>query len=534
MMPSRKIVQTSGEKGGSSLGAESEAVDERKRAAHDAGRPQAVAAQHNRGRLTARERVERLVDLGSFRELGILARSVSASAAPEIDDAADGVIVGRGMVQGRPVVVVSYDFTVLGGSMGRTNDEKFSRARNVAIRYGIPLLMLLEGGGARVQERMGSTTAKGHERFSDLALLSGWAPIVCGIMGHTYAGHANLAALADFVVMVRNSSLGIAGPRLVEAATGEKATLDELGGPRLHAEKVGSVELAVDTEAEALDAMRTYLSYLPGNATELPRDEPYRSPDDGEMLPDTVLALIPDSETQAYDMQRLVDMVLDADSKFELKPRFARNVITAFGRIGGKSVGLIANNPMFLAGILDTPSSDKMSRFINVCDCFNLPLIFLVDVPGYIVGTRAEETGIVRHSMKPLWELGQSTVPILTVIVRKAYGLAYHTMGGAEFHPEVFVAWPSARISPMGAAGAVNVIYGKEGSNRTDDERKRMYERLKELEKPWDAAEAMKIDDIIDPRETRSLLLEGLAFVGGQPVHARRSIPLKKRGISPL
>jgi len=251
-------------------------------------------------------------------------------------------------------------------------------------------------------------------------------------------------------------------------------------------------------------------------------------------LPDSVLRLLPDSENQAYDMQKLVDLVLDRGSKFELKPRFARNVITCFGRIGGQSVGVVANNPMFLGGVLDTPSSDKMSRFINICDCFNVPLIFLVDVPGYMVGTRAEETGIVRHSMKPLWELGQSTVPVLTVIVRKAYGLAYHTMGGAEFMPEVFVAWPTGRISPMGAAGAVNIIYGKEGSGRTPEERRRLSEQMVELEKPWGAATEMKIDDIIDPRETRAILMDTLTLVRNQAPHARRHIPPKKRGISPL
>jgi propionyl-CoA carboxylase beta chain len=509
-----------------------EDVAARKRAVLDDARQDALEGQRSRGKLTARERVERLVDPGSFSELGQLAHPrsdaplMSGVAAP-----ADGIVVGRALVDGRPVVVVSYDFTVLGGSMGRINDEKFSRARQISLRNGIPLIMFLEGGGARINERMGSTTIRGHERFSDLGLLSGWAPIICGIVGPTYAGHANLAALSDYAIMVKGASLGLAGPRLVEAATGEVTTTEELGGSELHARRLGSIEREVATEDELIREIRRYLALMPLNAKHKPPRAQYERQGD-ETLPETVLELVPESATRAYDMRRLVRLLLDADSEVEVKPAFARNVVTSFGRIGGHVVGVVANNPQFVAGALDTNASDKMARFINICDCFNIPLVVLSDVPGYLVGTAAEQTNIVRHSMRPLWELGQVTVPILTIVVRKAYGLAYHTMGGAEFHPELMVCWPTAQVSPMGAEGAVNVIYGKSGTvPRSDWDA--LVRKFKELERPILAAEEFKIDDIIDPRDTRRVLLDTLDFIVDADHHSGHWRPPKKRGVAP-
>lgn len=510
-----------------------EDVTARKAAVLDAARPDAVAAQHGRGRWTARERIDALLDPGTFAEIGQLAAPTGAGELMQgVDAPADGVVVGRGLVDGRPVVVVSYDFTVLGGSMGHVNDEKFSRARHVALRNGIPLIIFAEGAGARINERMGSTTIRGHERFSDLSLLSGWVPVVCGVAGPAFAGHANLVALSDFCVMTKGSALGLAGPRLVEAATGERVSAEEMGGSALHATELGSVELEVPDEAELVDAIKRYLSYLPTNASQpLPRHS--YAPAATERLSDRVLRLMPDNPNTAYDMRRLVRTVLDPDSDFELKPTHARNVITSFGRLGGHPVGVIANNPMFLAGALDTPASDKMARFINVCDAYGLPLVFLADVPGYLVGSAAERTNIARHSMRPLWELGQSTVPILTVVVRKAYGLAYHTMGGAEFHPELMACWPTAAVSPMGADGATNVIYGNR--EQTDaDRRAEVLNQFRELEHPIHAARHAKIDDIIDPRDTRKALLATLQHLALGDHHTGHWRPPKKRGISPV
>lgn len=506
-------------------------IREAKEEVLDAARPHAVAQQRKYRKLTARERIDRLADPGSFREIGALARAESDSplmAGAEVT--ADGIVIGRITISGRPAVVVSYDFTVLGASMGRVNDEKFARARQISLRNGIPLVMFVEGGGARINERMGSTTMRGHERFSDLSLLSGWAPIVSAVVGPTYAGHANLVALSDFTVMVRGSSMGMAGPRLVEKATGEKVTAEELGGSDLHARVLGSVELEVDGEDAAVEAIRTYLGYFPLNAGERPPREPYEPGD--ELLPESVYELIPDNPNRAYDMHRVLRLLVDDGSCFELKPRFARNLVTALARIGGHAVGVIANNPMFLAGTLDTPASDKMARFVNVCDAFGIPLLILCDVPGYLVGTAAEKTNIVRHSMRPLWELGQVTVPLMTVVVRKAYGLAYHTMGGAEFHPELMVCWPSAQVSPMGAEGAVNVLLGTR-PDVTQQERDDLVERFKRLERPMIAARAFKVDDVIDPRATREEILAILDAISGRSPHSGHWRPPKKRGIAP-
>jgi acetyl-CoA carboxylase carboxyltransferase component len=393
------------------------------------------------------------------------------------------------------------------------------------------LVMLVEGSGARINERMGSGTIKGHERFSDLSLLSGWAPVVAGVSGRAFAGHANLIALSDFCVMTKGSSAGLAGPRLVEMATGERLTPEEIGDSTEHAGRLGSVELEVDDDEAMLAAIREYLSYLPTNCrTPSPR---HPAPAEDDRLPDSVLTLVPDAPNRAYDMRRLVRMVLDNGQYMELKPTHARNVITCLGRLGGAPVGVVANNPMFLAGAIDTPGSHKMARFINLCDCFELPLVFLADVPGYLVGKASESSGIVRASMRPLWELGQATVPILTVVVRKAFGLAYHTMGGAEFHPELLVCWPGAQISPMGAEGAANVILGSRES--VDPERfAALVAEFKRLEDPVRSAESAKIDDVIDPRDTRQALRSKLDFLQRTTYDSGHWRPPKKRGIAPI
>lgn len=496
----------------------------------DAAREAAVAAQRRRGSWTARKRVDTFLDPGTFSELGQLARPEGEDPFSDVSRGpGDGIVIGTGRVAGRPVVVVSYDFTVEGGSMGRTNDEKFARARQISLRTGVPLVMFVEGGGARITERMGSTTIRGHERFSDLGLQSGWAPILCGVVGHTYAGHANLVALSDYVVMTRSASLGLAGPRLVAAATGEAVSTDDFGS-ELHAKRLGSIDHQVDSEEELIAHLRRYLEYMPLNSARPAPRHDFTAGD--ERLDDRVLTLVPASQQRAYDMRKLVRMVLDDDSGFELKPQFASNLLTSLGRIGGHTVGVIANNPQFLAGVLDGNASDKMSRFINLCDAFNIPLIWLVDVPGYIVGTAAERGNLFRRSMRPLWELSQSTVPICTVVVRKAFGLAYHTMGGAEFHPALMVCWPSARVSPMGAEGAVSILHGKD-PDASPDHQADLIAHYKRLEEPAVAAATFKIDDVIDPRDTRASILNTLDFVAETGHSSGHWRPPKKRGISP-
>jgi acetyl-CoA carboxylase carboxyltransferase component len=498
----------------------------------DAARPQAVAQQHAAGRLTARERVALLFDAGGFEELGALARSRHAAQ----DDPArgDGLVVAVGSIDGRRAVCAAYDFTYRGGSFGLVNDEKLSRARKLSIDHGLPLVMLLEGGGARVQERMGAIAARSADRFADLATLSGWAPIVSAVLGPSFAGHANLAGMSDFVVMTAGASLGVAGPRLVAAATGEALSLEDLGA-EVHATRTGVIDARCADDAEAIALLKRYLSYLPSNASHSPPRTPPDGPDTAcARLPDSVLALVPDSDSRAYPMIRLLEAVLDPGSIMELRREHGRNLITAFARLDGYPVGVVANEPRHLGGVLDVPSSAKFARFVSLCDAFGLPLVFFVDTPGYLVGKAVELSGIVRHSVRPLFELGNSTVPILTVIVRKAYGLAFHAMGHAEFDPDLLVAWPSAQISPMGIEGAVDIAFRRQIREAADpaDERARLVDAMREGSRPIHAAQEMRIDDVIDPRDTRAVLVRGLRRALERHCGGRRRPP-KKHGIPP-
>jgi acetyl-CoA carboxylase carboxyltransferase component len=502
----------------------------------DESRADAVAGQRRRGKLTARERIALLCDPGSFVELGILGHHQGETAFMQgRKGPGDGVVVGHGLVDGRPVCCASYDFTFLGGSMGTVNDHKMARVRKMAIEYGYPLVFFCEGGGARVQERMGSKATKGHDRFADLAVLSGWAPIVAAVVGPTYAGHANLAGIADYVPMVEGASMGMAGPKLVEMATGEKLDMTALGA-EVHCARTGMADRRYAGEPELIESIRRFLAYFPGHAGEAPpigpRPEP---PAVVDRIGDELLDLIPDSPMRAYAMHRVIELVFDRGSLFELKPEFARNLITTLARLDGHPVGVIANNPMVRAGTLDSPSSDKMAHFISLCDAFDLPLVFLVDVPGYMVGLEAELAGIVRRAMKPIYELGQATVPRLTVLVRKAYGLAYHAMGAAEFQPDLLVAWPTAEVSPMGPEGAVNLVYGEELRRAADPKAEfaRLVEVFRALGGPLKPAQEMRLDDVIDPRDTRRVLAQALALARGRPRHFRARPP-KKHGVAPV
>lgn len=510
-----------------------EQLERDRRMALDEGRPAAVQQQHARGKLTARERIECLFDRGSFSEIGALARSrhVDPAANP---DRGDGLVIGDGLVEGRRVACAAYDFTYIGGSFGLVNDEKLSRVRKLAIDHGIPLVMLLEGGGARVQERMGAVAAKSADRFAGLATLSGWAPIVSAVVGPSFAGHANLAGMSDFVVMTNDASLGVAGPKLVQAATGEKFSLEDLRA-EVQAAPTGAIDQRCDTDLEAIETIKRFLSYLPSNALQrAPRAS--SAPPDAKTsrLGDEILEMLPESDRRPYRMKHLLEAVLDSGSLMELRPEYGRSLITAFGRLDGHAVGILANNPMVLSGALDVPAAAKMSRMIALCDAFSLPLLFFVDTPGFVVGRDVELSGIVRHAVRPLYELGNATAPILTVIIRKAYGLAFHAMGHAEFEPELVVAWPSAQISPMGIEGAVDVAYAKEIGSATDPaaERARLIEHMRELSRGVHAAQDMRIDDVIDPRDTRAVLARGLERAMLQHGSGRRRPP-KKHGVPP-
>lgn len=506
-------------------------LDRERLQACDSSRPDAVDRQHARGKLTARERVERLFDPGTFTEIGALVRSGHVDPV-QYPARSDGLVIGDGLVAGRRVCCAAYDFTYFGGSFGLKNDDKLSRIRKLAIDHGMPLVMLLEGGGARVQERMGAVAARSADRFADLATLSGWAPIASAVLGPCYAGHANLAGMSDFVVMSAEASLGVAGPKLVEAATGEKCSLEDLRA-EVHATRTGVIDMRCETDEQAITAIKKFLGYLPSNALEPPpRAAALGATND--LLADEILDVIPESESRAYQMRRVLELVLDPDSLFEIRPEYGRNMITSLARLDGFSVGVIANNPAVQAGAMDLAASAKMGRFVSFCDAFGIPLLFFVDTPGYMVGKSVELAGIVRHAVRPLYELGNSSVPIFTVIVRKAYGLAFHAMGHAEFHPDLLVAWPTARISPMGIEGAVDIVYGERIRAAADprQERAHLTSHMLELSRPLHAAQDMRIDDVIDPRETRRVLARALHRAQSRHDSGRRSPP-KKHGIPP-
>jgi propionyl-CoA carboxylase beta chain len=510
-------------------------VEEARGAVMDAGRPDAVARQHKRGQLTARERIAKFFDDGTFREQGALVQSAQET---EVDAGlvapADGVIVGSGYVAGRAVAVTASDSTVVGGSGGTIGGQKQGRVIRLAVQQGTPLVRLLEGGGHRIQEGLDARHfAAAAGNFQTLCDASGWIPMAAGIFGPGFAGPSNHAAMSDFVVMVRGrATLGVAGPALVKAATGEDIDKEDLGGAKVQVDQYGIADLAVDTEEECLEAIRQFLSYLPSNAGLPP---PSVTPQDTrDRQCEELLDIVPLDRRSAYDMRRVIEVVADPGSVFEIKPTFARNLITAFARLNGKPVGILANNPKQLAGTINAAACEKGSHFIEMCDAFGLPLIYLVDVPGFLIGTAAEKSGLARRSAKLIHALGGATVPRVSVVLRKGYGLGYYAMcGGRLFEPDGCVAWPTAEICAMSVEGAVDVVYKKEYEKAADPKasRNELIEDFRSRLGPLRAAEHFGIDDGIDPAFTRQYLIETLAKA---PARRERRGPPKHRSIAPI
>lgn len=471
------------------------------RASHDDdARPDAIAKQHARGRLSARERVTLLLDADSFVEYGMLARP----AHPELDGPADGIVVGVGALRGRPLVAVSYDYTVLGASQGHVSHLKIDRVFELAEAHGWPVAIFSEGGGARAQE-LGFGFGRSARTFVSLARLSGHVPRVCAVVGPAFAGHANLAGLCDFVVATNTATMGMAGPPLVEAATGERLRPEEIGPIALHSE-VGAVDLVVESDAEATAALQHYLAYFEGRAPAVASPTPA----------DVIRRLVPENPRQAYDVRKVVTALADADSVMELRPAFARNAVTALVRIDGRPVGVIASQPMVMAGAIDAAASDKIARFISLCDAFALPLLFLVDTPGFMVGRAAEQTALVRHSARVLHAVAHATTPVLTVVLRKAYGLGYYALGSPPFDPALVLAWPTAEYGGMGLEGAANILHREEidTAEAPRDVRRLHTDRLRESHTARVAAAKFRVDDLVDPAETRSILTRTLAALG--------------------
>lgn len=510
-------------------------IEAARRLRTDAARADAIARQHALGKMSARERLAELLDPDSLEETGALVEPGRHSVDTEdLVAPGDGVVAGFGRIAARPVGVIAFDFTIVGGSNGENGEWKILRVLEQCERQGMALVMLLDGGGHRIQEGLDSRHfARGTTVFQRFANLSGWIPMVAAIMGPGFAGPSNFAALADFVVMVEGTStMGIAGPALVRAATGQALTKDELGSAAIQATAAGICDLAAPDDRAALAAIRRFLSFLPSNAGQ---PAPMAPPQPATPGAEAALAtLVPANPRRAYDMRKLVAGIADDGSVMELRPTHACNILTVLARIDGRPVGIVANQPLHMGGALTTPACEKGAHFVSLCDAFGLPLVYLVDVPGFLVGPSAEATGLARRSGRLLFELGQATVPRASVVVRKGYGLAYIAMGGGRsFGAELCVAWPGAEICAMSVEGAVDVAYRRKLDAAPDPAAARasLIGRFRAQLGPLKAAEAYGIDDVIDPVSTRAALARAFARA---PARRPPHNPRRLHAISPI
>ena len=512
-----------------------EDLEERRAKISLGGGEQKIAKQHERDKLTARERIRLLIDAGTFTELGIHGRPHSSQRAMDgVDAPADGVITGYGKVDGRLAAVCAYDFTVMAGSMGMTGEFKVTRLRELALTKRMPFIWLLDSAGARVQEAAGAMFAGSGHLFREEVVMSGVIPQVAALMGPCAAGTAYIPGLADFVPMVKGrGSMALAGPHLVKAAIGEDVTQEELGGSRVHTRKSGVGDMEVADDEECIDQIKAYLSFMPQNCEERP---PLRAGGPGsdpiDRRAEELLDVLPESNRKPYDMYEVIRAIVDDGEYFDMKGQWAKTIITCFARFGGRPAGIVANQPKQLGGILDNNSADKAARFVNLCNAFGIPLVFLMDVPGFMVGTKVEAEGIIRHGAKMLYAVANATVPKITVITRKAYGAGYYVMNGRAYEPDLIVAWPSAEISVMGAEGVVEIAFRKQVDEAEDPDAKKaeLIEGFRKIFDVYIAAGNDLIDDVIDPRETRETICRGLEMSAGKKVER----PWKRHGVVPV
>jgi len=496
------------------------------------GGQERIDVQHKRGRLTARERIDLLVDRGSFREMDAFAVHRTNDFGLETQKfIGDSVITGWGTIDGRLVYVFSQDFTVFGGSLGEVHAEKICKILDMALKNGAPVIGLNDSGGARIQE--GVVSLGGYaDIFLRNTLASGVIPQISAIMGPCAGGAVYSPALTDFIFMVRNSSyMFVTGPDVVKAVTHEEVNFEELGGADVHSEVSGVCHVASDSEEDTFFKIRKLLSYLPQNNLE---DPPFlQANDDPLRMAPELDSIIPLDPSKPYDMKNIIRLVLDDGQFFEIHENYAMNIVVGFGRLGGHSVGIIANQPAVLAGVLDINSSEKAARFIRFCDAFNIPLVTFEDVPGFLPGTVQEHGGIIRSGAKLLYAYCEATVPKLTVITRKAYGGAYDVMSSKHIRGDLNIAWPTAEIAVMGPDGAVNIIFRKELADSKDPEKKRaelVAEYREKFANPYVAASRGYIDDVVEPRETRPRLINALEVL----LNKRDANPPKKHGCIPL
>ncbi len=497
-------------------------------------RSEAVDKQHARGKLTAMERIERLLDEGSFQQIDGLARHRSHNFGMEKSRPyGDGVITGYGTIDGRQVCVFAQDFTVFGGSLGEVFGEKICKVMDLALKTGVPMIGINDSGGARIQEGVVSLGLYG-EIFKRNAHASGVIPQISLVLGPCAGGAVYSPALTDFIVMVdQTSHMFITGPEVIKTVTGEEVAFEDLGGARTHNTKSGVAHYMASDEDDALEYVKNLLSFLPSNNMD---EVPYLDVEaDLEISAEDLLldTIIPDSPNQPYDMHKVIETIFDDGEFLETQALFAPNIICGYGRVEGRPVGVVASQPMQFAGTLDIDASEKAARFVRTCDAFNVPVITLVDVPGFLPGTDQEWQGIIRRGAKLLYAYAEATVPLVTIITRKAYGGAYDVMGSKHLGADINLAWPSAQIAVMGAQGAVNVLYRKELADAKDPETERaklLQEYDDKFANPYIAAERGYIDRVIVPSETRVMVIRALRSLRGK----RQILPPKKHGNIPL
>ena len=496
------------------------------------GGQQRIDDQHKKGKLTARERLELLLDEGSFEEVGMFVEHrTSDFGLDKHKYPGDGVVTGRGTIDGRPVAVFSQDFTVFGGSLSRANAEKICKIMDMALKLGIPIIGLNDSGGARIQE--GVVSLGGYaDIFLRNTLASGVVPQISAIMGPCAGGAVYSPAITDFVFMVKNTSyMFVTGPNVVKTVTHEEVTSEDLGGALTHATKSGVAHFAADNEAICLDGIRKLLGFIPSNNVD---DPPEGKSTDDDLRQDKELdTLVPENPNKPYDMKDVVHRVVDNGEFFEVHDLYAQNILVGFARLGGKPVGIVANQPSVLAGVLDIDSSIKGGRFVRFCDAFNIPLVVFEDVPGFLPGTDQEWRGIIKNGAKLLYAFCEATVPKITVIVRKAYGGAYDVMNSKHVRGDFNFAWPSAEIAVMGPKGAVEIVFKKEIEKTADKEAAtdaKVAEYREKFANPYVAAQWGYVDEVIVPSETRPKLIRALRYLENKV----DSNPKKKHGNIPL
>ncbi len=496
------------------------------------GGPKAVAQQHERGKLTARERLDYFFDPGTFRELDIFVKHRGTLfGLDKMEIPADGVITGYGKVNGREVFAFSQDFTARAGTLGEMHAKKICKVMDLALKTGKPIVGFNDSGGARIQEGVDALSGYGQVFYRN-AISSGVIPQISAIMGPCAGGAVYSPAMTDFIFMVKNTSyMFITGPDVIKSVLGEEITQEELGGAIAHCSKSGVAHFACENDYHAIDMIKKLLSYLPDNNMEEP---PYVPTHDSPSRTSPALdKIIPDNPMAAYDMKDLIREIVDDGEFFEVHELYAPNIIVGFARLNGHTIGIIANQPKVLAGCLDIDSSDKATRFIRFCDAFNIPLLTIADVPGYLPGKQQEWGGIIRHGAKLLWCYSEATVPKVTLIVRKDYGGSYLAMCSRDLGADIVIAWPTAEIAVMGAEGAANIIFRKEIQEAEDKEAKRR-EKIEEYRKllynPYIAASRGYIDAVIVPSETRPWLIDAFEMLKTK----RAALPPKKHGNIPM